>query len=260
MKILNMKKIILICFTALLCSSCVSKKSIVYLNDISENVSTNNTYTPLIQKDDILYIKVTSAEPKAVEPYNLDTSIGGQLIASEKFTYLVDSSGAINFASLGLVNVANKTVNDVKNIIQNRLQEFVSDAVVNIRIMNFKVSVLGEVNKPGIVNVTGQRMTVLEAIAMCGDLTLYGKRDNILIMRESKGVKTTAYIDITKSDFINSDYYYLDQNDVIYVEPNKKKINSTAIGANLLTVIQVVGSIASVVGFVITTTYFINKQ
>ncbi len=251
-----MKKIILICFTILFFGSCVSKKSIVYLNNISERVPTNNTYTPMIQKDDILYIKVTSAEPKAVEPYNLDTSIGGQLISSEKFTYLVDSSGAINFASIGLVNVANKTVNDVKNIIQNRLQEFVSDAVVNIRIMNFKVSVLGEVNKPGIVNVTGQRMTVLEAIAMCGDLTLFGKRNNILIMRESKGVKTTAHIDITKPDFINSDYYYLDQNDVVYVEPNKKKIDSTAIGSNVITITQL---LASIIGIVITTTYFINK-
>jgi polysaccharide biosynthesis/export protein len=250
-----MKKIIFIFSIPLILTSCISKKSIVYLNGISESMPTSNNYTPLIQKDDILYIKVTSAEPKAVEPYNLDTSNSGPVTTQDKYTYLVDSSGAINFASIGLVNVANKTVNDVKNIIQNRLKDYVSDAVVNIRIMNFKVSVLGEVNKPGIVNVPGQRITLLEALASSGDLTLFGRRDNILIMRESKGVKTTAYIDITKPDFINSEYYYLDQNDVVYVEPNKKKIDSTAIGTNVLTVTQL---LVSIVG-IITTTYLINK-
>lgn len=245
-----------VCLILLTLSSCIPKKRIVYLGKMPNAISTTNTYTPLIQKDDILYIKVSSSEPKAVEPYNLDTSTLGPLMNNEKYTYLVDNSGAINFAGLGLVNVANKSVNDVKNIIQNRLTEYVKDAVVNIRIMNFKVSVLGEVNRPGVINVQGQRITLLEAIAMSGDLTLYGKRDNILIIRESKGVKTTGYVNITNPDFISSEYYYLDQNDVIYVEPNKKKIDSTAIGPNVITITSL---LASIVGIAITATYLINK-
>jgi len=126
------------------------------------------------------------------------------------------------------------------------------DPIINIRIVNYKVSVLGEVNKPGTFQITGDRVTLLEVLANAGDLTLYGKRDNILIIRDYLGTKTYNRVDITNADFVNSPFYYLDQNDVVYVEPRKAKIDSTAIGSN-------VGTIISILGFVITTTILLTR-
>ena len=109
----------------------------------------------------------------------------------------------------------------------------ISDPIVNVRLLNFKVSVLGEVAKPGVFSISGERVTLVEALALAGDLTIYGKRNSILLIREKNGVKTYEKIDITKTDFINSPNYYLSQNDVIYVEPNKTKLNSSVVGPNL---------------------------
>lgn len=233
-------------------TSCIPKKTMVYMQDVKSTNNATTKYEPLIQKDDILFINVSAQEEQAVIPFNLDTkSIAGSG-AIEKQTYLVDTNGNIDFPVIGTINVANYSINEIKIILKRKLSKYVTDAVVNVRIMNFKVSVLGEVNNPGTINVSSQRFTLLEAIAMSGDLTLFGKRNNILIMRETQGVKTTARIDITKPDFIDSEYYYLDQNDVIYVEPNKKKIDSTAIGTNITGLI-------SILGFVITTTILLTR-
>lgn len=224
----------------LLTSSCISKKEMVYLRDVKASNPITTSYEPLIQKDDVLYINISSLSDEAVIPFNLDSKNQTNASMIEKQTYLVDFAGNIDFPVIGTINVGNSTVNDVKLRLKQKLVDYVSDAVVNIRIMNFKVSVLGEVNRPGIINVSGQRITLLDVLAMAGDLTLYGRRNNILIIRESKGVKTTARIDITKPEFINSEFYYLDQNDIIYVEPFKRKIDSTAIGSNITSVLSIV--------------------
>ncbi len=124
--------------------------------------------------------------------------------------------------------------------------------MINVRIINFKVTVTGEVAKPGIVTTNSQRLTLFDALAQSGDLTLYGKRDNILIVRDFQGVKSYNRVDITRADFVNSPFYYLDQNDLIYVEPRKAKIDSTAIGANIPAII-------SIVGFLLTTTLLLTR-
>jgi len=239
----------------LMLTSCISKKEMIYLQDVKPSNPIVTSYEPLIQKDDVLYINVSSLSDEAVMPFNLDSKNQTNTSILEKQTYLVDFAGNIDFPVIGTFNVGNNTVNDVKLKLKQKLADYVSDAVVNVRIMNFKVSVLGEVNKPGVINVSGQRITLLDALAMAGDLTLYGRRNNILIIRESKGVKTTAKIDITNPEFINSEFYYLDQNDIIYVEPFKRKLDSTAIGSNITSVI-------SILGFLISTTvtiYLLNK-
>jgi polysaccharide export outer membrane protein len=135
---------------------------------------------------------------------------------------------------LGTIKVGGLTRIETTNKIKDLLKSgHISDPIVNVRLLNFKVSVLGEVSKPGVFSISGERVTLVEALALAGDLTIYGKRNSILLIREKNGVKTYEKIDITKTDFINSKNYYLSQNDVIYVEPNKTKLNSSAVGPNL---------------------------
>ncbi len=242
---------------ALLSSSCVPSKDILYLQGSQNSENNSSNYEPLIQKDDLLFINISSSQAEAVAPFNLDSqskditsSTSG--FSNQKQTYLVDNNGNIEFPIIGTLNAAGYSVNEFRDFLKNKLKNFVSDAVINIRIVNFKVTVTGEVGQPGVVSTNSQRFTLFDAIAMSGDLTLYGRRDNILIVRDFQGIKTYNRVDITKADFVNSPFYYLDQNDLIYVEPKKTKINSTAIGTNI-------PFIVSVVGLLITTTLIVTK-
>lgn len=150
-----------------------------------------------------------------------------------QISYLVDSNGMIDYPVLGKIKIGGLSKNQAIIHLQDLLKEHIKDAIVNIRILNFKLTVLGEVNRPGSFTIPSERITLLEALGQAGDLSIYGSRKNILILRENNGTTTTQRIDITKSDFINSEWYYLRQNDVVYVEPNKTRINSSAVGPNL---------------------------
>jgi len=242
---------------ALLTSSCVPSKEILYLQGSQNSQNSSTNYEPLIQKDDLLFINISSSQAEAVAPFNLDSqskditsSTSG--FSNQKQTYLVDNMGNIEFPIIGTLNAAGYSVNEFRDFLKNKLKNYVSDAVINIRIVNFKVTVTGEVGQPGVVSTNSQRFTLFDALAMSGDLTLYGRRNNILIVRDFQGVKSYNRVDITKADFVNSPFYYLDQNDLIYVEPKKTKINSTAIGTNI-------PFIVSVVGLLITTTLIVTK-
>ena len=127
------------------------------------------------------------------------------------------------------------------------LKEYVSDATINLRLLNYKVSVLGEVNKPGSFAISSERITIFEALSKAGDLTVYGKRNNVLVIREQNGVKTIERVDLTQTNIVNSPYYYLSQNDVVYVEANRTKLNSSLVGPNLTLVISLVSILASFV-------------
>ncbi|POS02347.1 polysaccharide export outer membrane protein [Flavobacterium croceum DSM 17960] len=230
---------------ALFLVGCVPKKNMVYMQgNLAQNNSAVSTYEPVIQNDDMLYINVNSQDAEASAPFNLDASSGSSsasmTFSTQKQTYLVDNQGSIDFPVLGKLHVSGKSVQDLKNILHEKLKSYIKDAVINVRIVNFKVSVLGEVTKPGVVKSESQRITLLEALADSGDLTVYGRRDNVLVIREIEGVKTFNRVDITKSDFINSPFYYLDQNDVVYVEPKQSKLDSAAFGNNVGTIISIV--------------------
>lgn len=118
-------------------------------------------------------------------------------------------------------------------MLESKIAAYVTDPIVNVRIRNYKVSVLGEVTRPGSFTIPDERITLLEALAQAGDMTIYGRRDNVLVIRETDGVKTHTYIDITKGDFINTPFYYLQQNDVVYVEPNKAQVSSANYNRNI---------------------------
>lgn len=155
-------------------------------------------------------------------------------------TYLIDTNGFIEFPVIGKIKLAGQTKTDAVKALENKIREYITNPAVNLRILNYKISVIGEVNKPGSYKISSERITLLEALSQAGDLTIYGKRNNLLLIREIDSKMTYNRIDITKADFINSDFYYLSQNDVIVVEPNKTKINSSVIGPNSSVIIATI--------------------
>lgn len=148
--------------------------------------------------------------------------------------YLVDTNGEIDFPILGKMHVAGLTRLQLTELIKQRLTEedLIKDPVVTVQFLNYKVSVMGEVNRPGSFNISGDRITLLEALSMAGDLTIYGRRDRVAVIRENDGQRTILYHDLRSSDVFNSPCYYLQQNDIVYVEPNNSKAGQSEINQN----------------------------
>jgi polysaccharide export outer membrane protein len=217
----------------------VSKKSVVYLQQgtgIQKDTVTSK-YEPKLQPDDILTIVISSENPEAAIPYNqmlVALQNNSATIAQPSLqSYLIDKDGNVEFPILGKLKIGGLTRIEAINKIKSLLELHIKEPYVNIRILNFKVSVIGEVNRPGSFSIQSERITILEALSLAGDLTIYGNRNSILIIRDNEGLKTITKVDITKRDFINSEYYYLSQNDQIYVEPNKTKANASVIGPDV---------------------------
>lgn len=241
--------------------ACASKQDIVYYQNIDRIPSQQNAnnYEIKIRPDDLLSIIVSAEDPEIAIPFNLHTvsvtTPSRQDLYRGQETmqlYLVDSSGNIEFPVLGKLNVGGLTRTEVQKMLYDKIAVYIKNPIINFRIMNFKVSVQGEVTLPGTYTVSSERITLIEALSMAKDLTIYGKRDNILIIREIDGVKTYNRVDITKADFINSPFYYLAQNDVIYVEPNKNKINGAAVGPNTGVLISITSLIITIITLIVT--------
>lgn len=230
--------------------SCASPKKIVYLQNASSNAGKSNTsYELLIQPDDMVQIVVSAENPEVAAPYNLksnavDGAMAGQ---SQGESYLVDKNGEIDFPQIGKIQLAGLSRSEAKDKIVTILKDHISNPSIQLKIVNFKISVLGEVHSPGVQNIASERVTLLEALSKAGDLTIYGKRKNIMLIREKGGEKTIQRVDITDANFINSPYYYLAQNDVVYVEPNRTQVNNSAIGSDIRTVITVLTFAVSVI-------------
>lgn len=233
-------------------SSCVSRKDMVYfenVNQLRKSVERRKSDNLEIQPDDELTIRVTAPEQEAAVPFNLTKSIGSQIGMGgnvELETYLVSDEGTIQFPVIGTVEVEGLTSIELAEKIKGLIDEYVKDPLVNVRILNFKITVLGEVNKPGTFSIDDDHIDLSKAIAMAGDLTIYGKRENILIMGEEKGEKTYAYLDLTDASVVNSPYYNLRQNDVIYVEPKTSKLQvagSLGVASTYLSIASVVASL-----------------
>jgi polysaccharide export outer membrane protein len=230
-----LKKGLLLLPLLLLLFSCGSKKDIVYLQGIDNAKSYDNSlnYEAIIQPDDLLSIIVSADSPEVAAPFNLPEIESNETDYRGLKTYLVDNSGYIDFPLLGKIKLGGLTRTEANNKMVAAISEYIKKPIVNLRIANYKIAVLGEVTKPNTYTVVGERVTLLEALSLAGDLTIYGKRNNILIIREKEGKKTYARVDITRPDFLNSPYYYLSQNDVVFVEPNKTRINTSVIGPDI---------------------------
>ena len=251
----------------LLFFSCKPREDIVYYQNINDLAGTEkaNTYEIKIQPDDLLMIIVSADDRESAIPFNLSSvsvplamnvNSGGMINAMGQETmqsYLVDAAGTIDFPILGKLQVGGLSRSDVMQLLETKITKYIKNPIINIRLMNFKVSVQGEVMVPGTYPVNSDRVTLIEAISMAKDLTIYGKRDNILVIREVNGVKTFNRVDITQADFINSPYYYLAQNDVVYVEPNKTRINGAAVGANTGVIISITSLVITLITLIVTT-------
>jgi len=246
-------------FALTLLCSCGSKKDLVYFQN-SEQVFSgtnkdNTLYDLRIRPKDNLYITVSSTNPAAVEPYNVfsTNNINYTTQGLEYRGYLVDEEGNIKFPGLGTIHLGGMTKTDAEAYIQKEITKTVEDCSVNIRFINYKISILGEVNRPGIYTISNERVSIVEAIAMAGDLTIYGQRHDIQIYRVENGEKKTFLIDITDPNIFFSPYYYLEQNDIIYVSPNSTRVRSST---NIMPVLSVVITSAS---FILTTLAFIKN-
>ena len=227
---------------------CAPRKDLVYYQNIDSLVTSEkaNTYEIKIQPDDLLMVIVSAEDPESAMPFNLTTvsvpSVAGMntFVGQQSLqTYLVDANGFIDFPVLGKLQVGGLSRSELLQVLETRIAKYIKNPIINIRRMNFKISVQGEVNAPGTYTVNSDRITLIEAISLARDLTIYGKRNNVLIIREINGVKSFNRVDITNADFINSPFYYLSQNDVVYVEPNKVRINGAAVGSNTGVIISV---------------------
>lgn len=254
------KNILLAVLGALLFASCASRESIVYYQDIDQQTRVVGTHNTLIQPDDLLMIIVSAQNPLAAEAYNLtanlsvdpdNQSAGG---GSQQQLYLVDSEGYIDFPVLGRLLIGGKTKEQVSDEMHALIAKDIKDAVINIRLMNYKVTVMGEVNRPGVHKINSERITLPEALSLSGDLTKYGKRDNILITRETTEGITTQRVDLTSTDFMQSDYFYLKQNDIVYVEPNKTSVNSSGVGPNISIYLTVISLLLTTTALILSNT------
>lgn len=249
------KKNISILSIILLFVSCASPEKIVYFQEI-EGVTINDSlinYEPEIQIGDILAINVSAVDAEAAIPFNLyETPMVGNITSSAKpITYLVDSNGDINFPVIGKFKVEGLTTKETNDTLTNVLEAYIKNPIINIRLTNFKVTVMGEVAKPGTYTVPNERISILDALGLAGDLTIYGERKNVMIIREKNGKRITVNLDLTNKQLFNSPYFYLSQNDVVYVEPNKTKVNGSAVGPNTGVIISSISILISLVAILI---------
>lgn len=245
--------IIILCLFA----SCESYKNIAYFTDISSSneaikVRSGQYTQPVIQSDDVLSITVQTVDPLSTASINQSiampavgsssaTSIGNQQMSG----FLVDKEGNVQLAMVGKIKVSGLTTDEARDLITQKVSKFYRDPSVQVRFANFKITLLGEVAKPATYTVPNEKVTVLDALGLAGDLTIYGKRENILLIRENQGENDFIRLNINSSDIFKSPYFYLKQNDVIYVEPTKGKAASTDAARNRT--ITIIASLISVV-------------
>ena len=224
-------------------TSCQSTKNIAYIQN-SDSISYDQSrflYDAKIMPKDQLTITVNTVNPEASLPYNLllqNAYSQGRNVSSGGGTlmpYLVDNDGYINFPVVGRLKVSGLTKSECENLILDKIRPYMAETenpVVTVRMSSYSVSVLGEVTRPGSFQVGREKITILEALAQAGDLTIYGVRNKVKLIREdATGKKEIHTMDLTDANIVNSPYYYLQQNDIVYVEPNKVKAQNASVGS-----------------------------
>lgn len=259
-----MKKLLfpIIVFSIILTlDSCVSSKTVPYFQNI-DSISlapSKGLYDARIMPKDNLNITVNTTDPAASAPFNLiirstisnvNNSLGGGYGVLQ--TYLVDNDGNIDFPVIGTIHVQGLTKNECQDLIRDKIKPYLAETenpIVTVRMASYRVTVTGEVSRPAVIPVTTEKMSIIEALTSAGDLTIYGKRENIILIRETEtGQKEYHRLNLNDANIINSPYYYLQQNDIIYVEPNKVKAKNSSIGSSTtiwFSFVSIVTSVAS---------------
>lgn len=228
---------------AVLLASCGSTKDIAYFQN-SESVDLTKSrvlYDARIMPKDVLSITVSTTHDDAAVPFNmtvpttLSANSSMNVASSQLQSYLVDNDGNIEFPKVGTLHLGGLTKSEAEKLVYDKIKPYMSESehpIVTVRMTNYKISVLGEVNRPGMYTVANEKITVLEALAQAGDLTIYGVRNNVKLLREdAQGQKSIHVLNLNDANIINSPYYYLQQNDMIYVEPNKVKAQNSSVGS-----------------------------
>jgi polysaccharide export outer membrane protein len=264
----NIKWCGIMCIPIIL-SSCSSIKNVKYFNDISDTTIITHLadlkyVEPKILPDDILSINIQTVDPSASQTLTQGNvqnsaigatsngSTGAQTIAG----YLVDNQGNVEMSVLGKIKISGLTTEQARELIRERATQFYKNPTVNLRFANFKITILGEVTKPGTYVVSNEKVNILDALGLAGDLTIYGKRENVVMIRQNdNGSRELIRLNLTRSDVLNSPYYFLKQNDYIYVEPSKSKIvSSDAIqNRNISIITAITASLISLLAIIIST-------
>jgi len=253
-------------------SSCSSQKKMAYVRDITAASADSINKTFHAQREahiicgDALTITVNALDLEAVETFNMPLYSPGQVGTDRVYSsyqlqyYLVDKDGCIMFPTLGKIHVEGMTVSQLRDTLTAEISKSVVDPIVNVHFANFQITVLGEVTRPGRYSVANERVTIFEALGLAGDLTPYGRRDNILVSREVNGQMQFERLNINNSGIYSSPFFYLQQNDVVYVEPNRvRAVNSQNISL-YLSMITTLGSMATVIVSVVNTTELIRAR
>ena len=251
------KKLFFLIIASLFIQSCASKKDILYYQDIKSNTQDNINYLAnKLQVNDILYIKVTALIQESAEPFNMQLNALTNInIETYKIQgYLVSQKGTIAFPILGDLSVAGKTTEEVQDMISTMLKVngYIKDPTVSVRIINSKVTVIGEVKVPGTYSFEEQNISLNQAIGFAGDLTINGVRKDVLLIREINGTRTYVHLDLTSSKWFDSPYYYVKQNDIIIVNPNGPKVLQSGYLTNI-------GSVLGILSFGITVILLLKK-
>ena len=251
-----MKKIFLLLILLIVVVSCTPRKKIVYFNDIdSANIENLDKYSSSLQVgvNDILNINVRTLNPQASMQFSqsgMQAQGGGQGAGMRAETlritgYLVHDNGTIDFPQIGSIQVKGKTTREIQKLLEFKLKKYLKNPTVSIRVLNYKFTILGEVKAPGTYEIIEENFTLLQAIGRAGGLTINGKRQNILVIRHQDGKRIKKRIDLTKSDWMNSPFYYIKQNDQIYVEPNNPQVKRAGYITNIGTLLSVISVILS---------------
>lgn len=241
--------------TLLVISSCAAPKDVVYFQESEnlENIISSSPKIAIYKPQDIISIQISAPDADTAIPFNAGTislgsedgSLAGNALPTP--TYLIDSNGMIEFPVLGTLTVAGLSSVSVKEMIKKQLKEYINDPIVSVKLENFKITILGEVREPGPIVINNERMTLIEAIGIAGDLDIQGRRTNITVIREDNNTQTIYKVDLTSKDIFSSPVYYVAQNDIIYVEPNtsKRRLSRNSNWPRILT------SVSSVLGIII---------
>ncbi len=248
--------------------ACTSYKKVPYLQgaenmDIQLLNSQNKQYIQKIMPNDLLYITVNATTPESAIPFNLpliptsrlETGMYGVSNMLGMQSYLVDQDGYIEFPILGKLKIGGLSKPEVQSLIKGMIYHtYIKDEpIITVRFANYQISLLGEVARPGTYNIVNEKINILEALSLGGDMTIYGRRDNVLLMRENaSGEKKIIRFDLTSKDLLLSPYFHLQQNDIIYVQPNKSRARGADIGSAETLTISLVGTLISLTSLLVT--------
>ena len=248
----------------LLLTGCTSYQKIPYLQDF-ETVNATEEVTAMydahIRPKDLLTITVNTTDPEAAAPFNLTVQSAANSNLTQWVTqqaalqqYLVDNQGNIDFPVLGELHLGGLSMNEAESMIREKLQPFLKETpIVTVRMVNYKISVLGEVAKPGTFIINNEKVNVLEALAMAGDMTIWGLRDNVKLVREEEdGKRNIVVLDLNRADIVKSPYYHLQQNDILYVSPNKTKAKNSDTGQSTSLWVSATSILVSIASLLVT--------